>query len=66
MKKKTIKVSKNLSLDKETIARLNDQQLGEVEGGSVASATCNTKAAEGLELQQEQVIHTCTACSCNG
>ena len=63
MKKKTIKVTKSLSLDKETIAKLNEEQLGEIEGGSAASATCNTKAAEGLE--QDAVINSCAACSCN-
>lgn len=63
MKKKTIKVSKNLSLDKETIAKLNEAQLDEVAGGSVASASCNTK--QSLE-EEDLAANTCGACSCNG
>lgn len=62
MKKKTIKVSKNLSLDKETIAKLNDEQLGDVAGGSVNSASCNTKQS----LEEEDLAgNSCGACSCN-
>ena len=64
MKKKTVKVSKSLSLDKETIAKLNEEQLGDVEGGSVNSATCNTKASESVE--EEAALVSCGACSCNG
>jgi hypothetical protein len=63
MKKQSIKVSKNLSLDKETIARLNDEQLGDVAGGSVASASCNTKIATE---EDDLAGNTCGACSCNG
>ena len=62
MKKQTIQVSKNLSLDKETIAKLNDEQLGDVAGGSVNSASCNTKA--GIE-EDDLAGNSCGACSCN-
>jgi hypothetical protein len=60
MKKQTIQVSKNLSLDKETIAKLNDEQLGDVAGGSVNSASCN----KGLE-DDDLAGNSCGACSCN-
>ncbi len=64
MKKKTTKVDKSLKLDKETIAKLNEEQLGNLEGGltnPVNSATCNTKAS-----LEEEALASCLACSCNG
>lgn len=62
MKKKQIKFDKKLSFDKETIARLNDEQLKNVEGGqTIASVTCN-KASE----EQADALPSCVACSCNG
>jgi len=66
MKKKITKVDKTLKIDKETIAKLNEEQLGNVEGGltnPVGSATCNTKSAEAAE---EDALASCLACSCNG
>ena len=62
MKKKIIKLDKALSLDKETIADLNEEQLGTLEGGG-GTNTCNGQAPA-----QEAIagtIHSCAACSCN-
>ncbi len=63
MKKKSITLDKSLSLDKETIAKLNEEQLGTLEGGS---NTCNgggTKQAEVAEAFP--TIGSCQGCSCN-
>ena len=61
MKKKVIKLENSLSLDKETISRLNEEQLGQLEGGIAAGTnTCALLAAEGLQGP------SCDACSCNG
>jgi hypothetical protein len=63
MKKKIIKFDKALSLDKETIAKLNDEQLGALEGGS---NTCFAPAGEEAEaLAAFPTIASCQACSCN-
>ena len=61
MKKKVIKLDKALSLDKEIITRLNDEQLGSVEGGVLAGGTnsCNNGAVTSTP-------NSCQACSCNG
>ena len=63
MKKKVIKVDKALSLDKETIAKLNEEQLGDLEGGQAAGTTitCNGGAAPANLFPD-----SCGACSCNG
>ena len=61
MKKKAIKLDKALSLDKETIAKLNEDQLGTLEGGMVAGTTVTCNAAEANLAD----IGSCTACSCN-
>jgi hypothetical protein len=66
MKKKVIKLDKALSLDKETIAQLNEEQLGTLEGGLQQSGTCNTKVAEDDGEAGIFTIHSCNACSCNG
>lgn len=64
MKKKTVKVTKNLQIDKETIAKLNDEQLQNVDGGGVInSLTCNTKSS--IE-EEDLAANSCGACSCNG
>jgi len=63
MKKKVIKLDKALSLDKETIAQLNEEQLGALEGGLADSGTCNTKVAD--EVEAFTTINSCNACSCN-
>lgn len=62
MKKKSISLDKSLSLDKETIAKLNEDQLGDIVGGGTTN-TCN-----GQALEQDATIEvgSCQACSCNG
>ncbi|GAB2719751.1 hypothetical protein GCM10011495_40420 [Hymenobacter frigidus] len=62
MKKQAIKLDKALSLDKETIAKLNEDQLGTLEGGMVAGTTitCNAVA------EAQAFPNSCGACSCNG
>jgi hypothetical protein len=64
MKKKVIKLDRALSLDKETIAQLNEEQLGALEGGLADSNTCNTKIADD-EVEAFPTIGSCNACSCN-
>jgi len=56
MKKQAVKLDKALSLDKETIAKLTDEQLSTLEGGMVltASITCGGPPTQ-----------SCNACSCN-
>ena len=64
MKKKTIKLDKALSFDKETIAKLNDEQLGALEGGLAGGTnTCN---GGGKEAGGDATVNSCLACSCNG
>ena len=62
MKKKTIKVEKPLVLDKETIIRLDDEQMRQDVGGAVdASISCYSwQCAE----QEGFVTNSCLACSC--
>ena len=63
MKKKVIKLDNALSLDKETIAKLNEDQLGTLEGGMAAAGTtitCNAAA------EAQAFPNSCGACSCNG
>ncbi|AHJ95795.1 class I lanthipeptide [Hymenobacter swuensis] len=63
MKKKSISLDKSLSLDKETVAKLNEDQLGDVVGGGTTN-TCNgTPPAQ--ELEAIPTINSCQACSCN-
>jgi hypothetical protein len=61
MKKQPIKLDQALSLDKETITKLNEEQLGNLEGGQEAifSITCNRTKVE------EEAANSCIACSCN-
>ncbi|AHJ95796.1 MULTISPECIES: class I lanthipeptide [Hymenobacter] len=63
MKKKSISLDKSLSLDKETVAKLNEDQLGDVVGGGTTN-TCNNVPAQ--ELEAIPTIGSCQACSCNG
>ena len=62
MKKKPIKVTKSLSLDKEILSQLDNDQLNEVAGGGTTN-TCNGAA---IELEQAIDVGSCLACSCNG
>jgi hypothetical protein len=64
MKKNTIKLDKALSFDKETIAKLNDDQLGTLEGGQAGSNTCNTAPAPAV-ADDGTTVNSCLACSCN-
>ncbi|WDF56037.1 class I lanthipeptide [Mucilaginibacter sp. KACC 22063] len=67
MKKKPIKVTKSLSLDKETVAKLDENQLNEVAGGGTTN-TCNgNQPAQQFEEAAALIdINSCQACSCNG
>ena len=61
MKKKTILIE-SISLDKETIARLDENQLNGVLGGMAAGTlSCNNATVENQELE----IDSCCRCSCN-
>lgn len=60
MKKKQITFDNKLSLDKLTIARLDDEQANAIEGGGILSITCN-KPAPPPETPTEE---SCLACSC--
>ncbi|WDF56040.1 class I lanthipeptide [Mucilaginibacter sp. KACC 22063] len=68
MKKKPIKVSKSLSLDKETISKLDENQLNEVAGGGTTN-TCNNQTPQQPVAQEFAAdlidINSCQACSCN-
>ena len=65
MKKKSISLDKSLSLDKETVAKLNEDQLGDVVGGGTTN-TCNgTPPALEAEAGIIPTINSCQACSCN-
>ncbi|WDF56038.1 class I lanthipeptide [Mucilaginibacter sp. KACC 22063] len=65
MKKKPIKVSKSLSLDKETISKLDENQLNEVAGGGTTN-TCNNQPAQPAAEFNLIDVKSCQACSCNG
>jgi hypothetical protein len=59
MKKKQISAGKKLNLDKETLSKLSDAQLNQIDGGvTIGSLTC---AKEG---DTDEI--SCIACSCNG
>ncbi len=67
MKKKAIKLDNALSLDKETIAKLNEDQLGTLEGGLAAGTnTCNGGGVQQEAADFFPTINSCQACSCNG
>lgn len=62
MKKKQISFDRKLSLDKEVVASLNDQQSAAIEGGAqIFTITCNKEAA----VEQDEEGNSCLACSCN-
>ncbi|UHG94934.1 class I lanthipeptide [Spirosoma oryzicola] len=64
MKKKSIKIEQ-LSLDKETISRLNEKQLGAVAGGQTVpqSLSCNAEMEAELALEFPE---SCCRDSCKG
>jgi hypothetical protein len=72
--KKQIKIAQTLSFDKETVAKLDENQLGGVAGGG--SFSCNKGvAAAALEDAQDNEatwslicggINSCCNDSCNG
>ena len=61
MKKKPIKATKSLSLSKEILSQLDNNQLNEIAGGGNTN-TCNAAAKE---LEQAIDVGSCVACSCN-
>jgi hypothetical protein len=66
MKKKPIKVTKSLSLDKEIVSKLDENQLSEVAGGGTTN-TCNGAGKAPAELEAGLIdVGSCQACSCNG
>lgn len=64
MKKKSISLDKSLSLDKETVAKLNEDQLGDIVGGGTTN-TCNGGGGQQLEALPTIDVNSCQACSCN-
>ena len=64
MKKNAIKLEKSLSFDKETIAKLNDEQLSALEGGVLREALAGTASCN--QGPQTTGNTSCEACSCNG
>lgn len=63
MKKKQISFDKKLTLDKEVIASLDNEQSAAVEGGAkIFSITCNKAVA----AEDDKEANSCIACSCNG
>ena len=66
MKKKSIALDKALSLDKETVAKLHEDQLGDVVGGG-GTNTCNSPPPDEEALNAAfQLQAYCHACSNNG
>lgn len=65
MKKKPVNVKKALSFDKETIAKLNEDQLDQIAGGGSNTCSCNGGAA-AQEAAIDIDINSCVACSCRG
>jgi hypothetical protein len=62
MKKKTIKVDKKLVLDRETIIRLDDEQMSHQGGGAFSeTASC---ASVQCTAQEAIVTNSCLVCSC--
>lgn len=62
MKKKQISFDSKLSLNKETVSKLTDEQSAALEGGAaIFSITCN-----GKEASDDAQEGSCIACSCNG
>jgi hypothetical protein len=67
--KKQVKIAQNLSLDKETIAKLDENQLKEIAGGG--SMSCNAQALEDGQDDENILsilcdVHSCCNASCNG
>lgn len=63
--KKQVKIAQNLSLDKETVARLDENQLKEVAGGG--SFSCNAPVVAAEDGSDEITdINSCCNASCNG
>jgi hypothetical protein len=64
MKKKPIKITKSLLLDKETIQKLDEDQLNEIAGGGNTD-TCNGTPPPAQALEANLELPSCHACSCN-
>ena len=66
--KKKISLGNKLALDKETISKLDDQQLREIAGGAVNSLSCNKPAAAVENDPDDDVMedfNSCCNASCN-
>jgi hypothetical protein len=67
--KKKINLGSKLSLDKETISRLDEQQLREIAGGGVNSLSCNGGAVAAVENDPGDDVmedfNSCCNASCN-
>lgn len=62
MKKNVIKLDRMLALDKETIAQLDEDQLGILAGGQAETATCNVSK---IDNEESPDTGSCLACTCN-
>ncbi len=68
---KKIKLNGKLSLNKETIAKLNDNQMSDVKGGATDTCGNTTNCTQGIEptcTAWPQWNPTClvATCYCNG
>jgi hypothetical protein len=63
MKKKPIKVTKSLPLDKEIVSKLDEDQFDEASGGGTTNTCIGIPAPQVTEGLFD--VHSCHACSCN-
>ena len=63
MKKKQITFDRKLSLDREIVGKLDAQQMDVIAGGSVNTATCIGHPPK--EGDDDELVKSCDACSCN-
>jgi hypothetical protein len=63
MKRKIFSIE-TISLDKETIARLDEDQLNGAFGGARAGGGSYSCAAAALAFEDEFELDTCCVCSC--
>ena len=64
--KKKVTLGNKLALDKETISKLDEQQLKAVAGGGSISCNGGDAAVEGTPDDDEITVHSCCNASCNG
>lgn len=60
---KKIKLDGKLSLNKETVAKLNDDQMNEVKGGLLSIIWCKTRNCPAPSGMTDQA---CSCMSCSG